>query len=121
MDVHVLVIEDDYKLLRLFKKTLSNEGYFVTTAATLQVARKYLLRAEYQLIVSDIELPDGNALTLLNDVRTLLEQYGTRVIFVSGNDARRHEPIVHEIAEWFLTKPVSMRQLVAVVHGIFVV
>ena len=66
----ILMIEDDRNITTLNQKTLSRRGMDCLTAATLEQARK-MLRDEYDLILLDIELPDGSGLDFVPEIRRI--------------------------------------------------
>lgn len=57
--MHVLVIEDEPSLRDLYRRLLVGEGYTVTTAVSLGEADQQLARQPFDLIMSDVRLPDG--------------------------------------------------------------
>lgn len=56
-------------MLNLLKKTLSKEGYEVTTCPTAEEALEQLGRKVYDLIVADLVLPGMNGIELLKTVK----------------------------------------------------
>ena len=63
--LRVLVVEDEPTTLRLMARLLRGLGHAVTTAATIATALEAFDAAEFDLIVSDIGLPDGTGLDLI--------------------------------------------------------
>ena len=60
----VLVIDDDPSTQRLVERLLLDEGYDVEAADTIFVARQLLMQVTPDVILMDVELPDGNGLEL---------------------------------------------------------
>ena len=56
----ILVVEDDRLLNNTLCYNLSAAGYEVDSALTKRVAERFCRKQEYDLIVLDINLPDGN-------------------------------------------------------------
>ena len=66
----VLVVDDEADLRELLELTLLKMGLDVDSAATLAQARALLAGAEreYQLVLTDMRLPDGLGLELVREV-----------------------------------------------------
>jgi Response regulators consisting of a CheY-like receiver domain and a winged-helix DNA-binding domain len=79
----ILVVEDDSVLNKTLAYNLINEGYNVSSALSFSSAVIYLEDRTYDLIILDINLPDGNGFTLCEDIK---EKYSTAVIFLTAND-----------------------------------
>ncbi|MEW6251918.1 MAG: response regulator [Planctomycetota bacterium] len=60
----LLLVEDHEQMARLMKCLLEADGFEVRTAGTLAGARELALNQRFDLILSDLGLPDGDALTL---------------------------------------------------------
>ena len=69
--VDVLLVEDDPDLRQLLLEELEEAGHRCTACSGIQDARAFLQTQLPQLIVSDLRLPDGNGLTLLENVKQL--------------------------------------------------
>lgn len=60
----LLLIDDDPSTQRLVERLLRDEGYDVDAAHTISEARQVLMHVTPDLILMDVELPDGNGLDL---------------------------------------------------------
>ncbi len=65
----LLVVDDDSDLLRLLAMRLQATGYDVATADSVAAARSRLGVERFDLVVSDVRLPDGDGLALFEDIR----------------------------------------------------
>ena len=65
----LLVVDDDTDLLRLLAMRLQATGYDVATADSVAAARSRLGVERFDLVVSDVRLPDGDGLALFEDIR----------------------------------------------------
>ena len=65
---HVLVVDDEPDIRELLHLTLSRMGLEVTTAADLAEARRALQSGEFSFCLTDMRLPDGNGLDLVEEV-----------------------------------------------------
>jgi len=84
---HVLLIEDDAPIRERLAGALAAHGdCIVETAADLGQARAYLARQQPDLIVSDLQLPDGQAIAMLAQARERHPQVEILVISVLGDE-----------------------------------
>jgi CheY-like chemotaxis protein len=74
------VVEDNADTLRYLGAVLKRQGHVVTAASSLALARQAADRGEFDLVISDIELPDGTGLDLIRD----LKPRGIQGIALSG-------------------------------------
>lgn len=65
----ILVVEDDRLLNNTLCYNLSAAGYDVDAALTKSVAERFCRKQEYDLIVLDINLPDGNGFDFAGTLR----------------------------------------------------
>ena len=82
--MRILVVEDDRLLNNTLCYNLSAAGYEVDAALTKSVAERFCRKQEYDLIVLDINLPDGNGYDLCKLIKP--EYPDTIVIFLTAND-----------------------------------
>ncbi len=104
----ILVVEDD----RLFSHTLcynlTTAGYIVDAAITKADAEKFCRKQEYDLIVLDVNLPDGNGFDFCQQQK---ERYpDTAVIFLTANDREGDMLKGFDLgADDYITKPFPIR------------
>ncbi len=67
LDLHILLVEDDVMTSRVMAKLLRGNGYGVITANTVASALAVPDR-DYDMVVSDIGLPDGSGLDLIRSI-----------------------------------------------------
>jgi CheY-like chemotaxis protein len=79
----VLFVEDDQPVAAITARVLRLAGLDVAVAHTLAAARAALAAGEFDAILSDVELPDGNGLDLLRDLRGA--NAVTPVVLISGS------------------------------------
>ena len=81
----ILVVEDNADLREIIERSLQKERHVVETAADYSTARTKAFLYEYDCILLDIMLPDGDGLTLLRE----LSARGRRgnVIIISAKDS----------------------------------
>ncbi len=77
----LLVVEDHQPTLEVLAWLLRKRGHGVKTASTVEAARQFAASQEFDLVISDIGLPDGNGVDLMTE---LTREYGLRGIALSG-------------------------------------
>lgn len=107
----ILIVEDDADLREITERSLLKERYLVETADTYKAARQKALVYEYDCILLDIMLPDGNGLDLLHD----LQKEGHRmpnVIILSAKDSIEDKVTGLDLgADDYLPKPFHLAEL----------
>src|SRR5690606_39260743 len=65
----ILLVEDDITFSEMLKRFLERK-YLVTSCYTIETARQHLSKASYDLVFSDLRLPDGDGIALLKSIRS---------------------------------------------------
>ena len=108
--MRILVVEDDRLLNHTLCYNLEVAGYVVDSAMTKSAASSFLTRQDYDLIVLDVNLPDGNGFDFCQEVKE--RRPDTAVIFLTANDMESDMLKGYELgAEDYVTKPFSMKIL----------
>jgi two-component system response regulator PilR (NtrC family) len=113
-DIQILVIDDEPDLRTLYELTLLREGYQVDAAATIQEAWDLLNAKRYDLVITDMRLPDGSGIDLLKGVRAQQRRERCIVITAYGSAENAVESLKAGAFD-YLTKPVDLKQFRAVV------
>lgn len=106
MKLKILLIEDNEATRFGFVRYFSKEGYAVSEAADLSKAREALDIDNFDAIILDIGLPDGNGIDFIEAVRTSDQNIPIIVITGSGNIQVAVEAMQRG-ADNFLTKPID--------------
>lgn len=107
----ILLVEDDADLREVTERALLKERYVVETAATYRSARQKALVYEYDCILLDIMLPDGNGLDLLRDLRQS-DRPMPNVIILSARDSIEDKVEGLDLgADDYLPKPYHLAEL----------
>jgi len=112
---HILLLEDDTVLGQGIRFALENDGVSVELCQALSQARSRLSDQTYDLLILDVNLPDGSGLDLLGEVRGS----GSRVpvILLTANDMETDIVVGLESgADDYVTKPFSLAVLRARVN-----
>ena len=111
---HILVVDDEPDLRTLYELTLLREGYRVEAAGTLAEAWQQLEAHRFDAVITDMRLPDGLGLELLN--RMLQQQRPERcVVMTAYGSAENAVEALKAGAFDYLTKPVDLKQFRSVV------
>ena len=114
---HVLVIDDEPAVRLVVRTFLEAHGYLVKEAATAAEAVAVYRDAPPDLAICDYELPDGNGIDLLAELRTL--EPGTPAVMLTGHGSiELAVRAIKEGAEQFLTKPVDLSALKVIVERV---
>ncbi len=110
MAITVLVVDDEEEARSSLTSLLNGKGYEVTCAATLAEARVQLQRGAGDVVVLDVNLPDGYGPSLL--VETALWALRPPIILITAyGDIDMAVEAMKNGAHDFLTKPLSFKQL----------
>jgi two-component system response regulator PilR (NtrC family) len=110
----VLVVDDEPDLRTLYELTLLREGYRVEAAGTLAEASQLLDERRFDAVITDMRLPDGLGLELLQ--RMGAQQRPERCIVMTAyGSAENAVEALKAGAFDYLTKPVDLKQFRTVV------
>lgn len=113
----ILVVEDEPEMLESIERVLKQEHAVVETAANLNDALDKALIYEYDCILLDINLPDGNGLELLQELKKQNKSDG--VLILSARDSLDDKLEGLNLgADDYLTKPFHFSELIARVRSI---
>lgn len=113
----ILIIEDDSSLREIMSRVLKQEKFIVETASTFMEADSKLSGYNYDCILLDIMLPDGNGLQLLEHLKKLGKR--ENVIIVSARNALEDRVQGLDLgADDYLPKPFHTAELVARVRSV---
>ena len=113
---HIFLLEDDETLGRGIAMALTGPEVSVVCRPSLAKARQTLAGNQFDLLILDVNLPDGSGLTLLHQVRA--EGDTAPVILLTANDLELDEVTGLEAgADDYITKPFSLAVLRARVNA----
>jgi PAS domain S-box-containing protein len=112
----ILMVEDHLDTSRALQRLLSGMGYDVSSASTVESAIREAQATRFDLLISDIGLPDGSGLDL---IRRLLAERPIKGIALSGYGME--EDVVRSKEAGFtehLTKPINLQKLEATIQRV---
>lgn len=113
----ILVIEDEPSLRELIQRSLLKERYVVETADSYFEALDKIELYEYDCVLLDIMLPDGNGLKLLQRLKAMRKKES--VIIISARDSLDDKIAGLELgADDYLPKPFHLAELAARVKSV---
>jgi len=107
--VRTLLVDDNQDTLKYLSKILTVRGYIVHTADSLATALALASEADFDVLISDIELPDGSGLELMWRLRSIRPVLGIALSgFGSPEDVEQSRSAGFAL---HLIKPVDFRRL----------
>ena len=114
----ILIVEDDSLLNKTLAYNLTSDGYKVTSVFNVKSAVYQLSNNEYDLVLLDINLPDGNGYDLCKLIKP--DYLDTVVIFLTANDQESDQIRGYEVgAVDYITKPFSIGALQRKISAMF--
>lgn len=105
--MHILVVEDDKLLNNTLCYNLIMIGYTVDTAISKTNAIKLLKTTKYNLIILDVNLPDGTGFELCKEMREYLKD--AQIVFLTARDLEVDQLEGYEVGgDDYVIKPFSM-------------
>ena len=115
--INILIIEDDENVNRGIAFSLEKSGKRVLTSITIKEAEKIASKNNIDLVICDINLPDGNGLEFIKWIR---KQYNTYIICLTALDQEINQVMGYEAgADDYITKPFSLSVLMLKIEAYF--
>lgn len=114
----ILIVEDDALLNKTLAYNLVSDGWDVTSALNAKTAADLLPKTVYDMVLLDINLPDGNGYDLCRLIKP--EYPDMLVIFLTANDQESDQIHGYEVgAVDYITKPFSIGALQRKIRAMF--
>ena len=110
----VLVVDDEPDLRTLCELTLLREGYRVQTAGSVREAQALLAGQRFDVVITDMRLPDGLGLALLHALHEA-QRSERCIVMTAYGSAENAVEALRAGAFDYLTKPVDLKQFRSVV------
>jgi len=115
--MRIMVIEDDHVLGGAVREHLASQGYGVDWMKLLDDAREALKTIDYELVLLDLNLPDGSGLDLLRALRRAGSSVPVIILTAQDQIASRIEGL-NSGADDYLVKPFDLSELTARVAAV---
>jgi len=112
---HALIVEDDRSALDALLAWVEQHGFTVQGETSLAAARRAMRLRPMHLLLTDLILPDGNGLELVDDAITA----GAQVVLITGNASVNTavEALRHGATD-YLTKPLDLARLTTILANV---
>ncbi len=114
---HILLAEYEKNLRLSISMILRSAGYEVTVSANGQEALDSMSNNDYDLLITDIEMPKLNGLELIHALRS--KSYDIPIIVMTGyGNKDLVVELLHMGVKKYLDKPMEMKNILKTVHGV---
>lgn len=114
----ILLIEDDALLNKTLSYNLASEGYAVRQALNARTALKELEGGDFDLVLLDVNLPDGSGWELCRQIQARPDK--PPVLFLTANDRESDQLRGYELGALdYVTKPFSTAALLRKIAALF--
>jgi two-component system, NtrC family, response regulator AtoC len=113
---HLLLVDDDPEALEWLSEFAKAEGFTVSQADSLRAARIHMSRLQPDVLLTDLQLPDGKGIDLVKDLES---RESTEVVLITGHASV--ESAVEALrlgASDYLVKPVDMERLKSILRRV---
>jgi chemosensory pili system protein ChpA (sensor histidine kinase/response regulator) len=115
----VLLVDDSISVRRFVGQMLEKAGFDVTTAADGADAITRIGAAEFDLVITDLEMPRVNGYELIDDLRRRPSTRAMPVIVLTTRAGEKHVALARQLGvEHYVTKPVEEQTCVALVASV---
>ncbi|MEC4113461.1 response regulator transcription factor [Myroides pelagicus] len=113
----ILIIEDEIQLSDAIEQSLKKQLYVTESASNFKEALHKVISYDYDCILLDIMLPDGNGIELLKQLKDIKKD--DSVIIISAKDSLDDKVLGLELgADDYLTKPFHLSELHARIKSV---
>ena len=113
---HTLIVEDDIDSAESMSALIAAQGFTVATARSLRDARRQVLLQQPDIILLDLQLPDGNGLDLCRDADLVAN---SEIVLITGHASLESSiQALRMGAADYLVKPVSPKQLESILSRV---
>lgn len=111
MESKILIIEDETAIAEIIKFNMEKEGYLVHTAYDGEEGIKKVYEVNPDLVLLDVMMPKKDGFQVLKEIR---KEYNIPVLMLTAKEEEVDKVLGLELgADDYITKPFSMRELVA--------
>ncbi|MEO9483692.1 MAG: response regulator [Ekhidna sp.] len=119
-EVNVLVVDDSESIREVVSAELSDQGFYTEEAINgVDGLDKLKSNKNYQLIITDLNMPEMDGISFLTEVRKLEEYKYIPILILTteSQQAKKNEARAAGATGWII-KPFDQRRLISVVHKV---
>ncbi len=108
----ILVVDDEETILELLTAFLEGSGHVIETASNGRLALEKVRQADYDIIISDLKMPDMGGQKLYESIREMKPGLIARMIFSTGDTVNpTTQAFFQETGNPYLTKPFKLEDV----------
>src|ERR1700744_2202188 len=115
--MRILIVEDEKRLIDILQRTLRSEGYIVDGVGSASDGLDYIKTYHYDLVIIDLQLPDGTGTSLLKRLREMGHTMPA-LILTARSDLESKVENFQAGADDYVIKPGSMAELAIRGHAL---
>jgi two-component system, NtrC family, response regulator AtoC len=113
---HILIVEDDLRIREGLQTLVESAGFKTTAASDYSRAAELLKSEDFDLLITDLDLPDGTGLDLVLLARAFLPGIATILVTAFGCSEIRKQADELKLAGYF-EKPYDPAALMNRIHS----
>lgn len=119
MTASILTVDDSPSLRMAIRIALSGAGYAVTEAGDGREGLQKASSTHFDMILTDLNMPNMDGLTMIREIRKLPEGCGTPIVFLTteSDDAVKQQAKAAGATGW-LVKPFVPEQLIKITRKV---
>ena len=107
---NILIIDDDHVFCDVLSRRINRLGHHSVFSLTLEDGKKMALTGRFDVIMLDVQLPDGNGIDAIADFQKL--EYSPEVIIITGSGNPDGAELAIKWGAWdYVEKPASVQQI----------
>lgn len=107
---NILIIDDDQQILKLLQMFIEANACAAVTETSAEKGLAMIRKNEFDLVLLDIMLPDGNGLDVLKNIQKISPKLPV-IMITGGNDIEVAEKCLETGAADYITKPFDFEYL----------
>lgn len=104
----ILLIEDDRLMRVTLNDALTSDGHSVCAVATLSDALTAIRTSDFDLVITDVRLPDGDGLDVIPQA---FQAHAQVIVMTAYGDMKQKALVMESGAFGYVTKPFDLRIL----------
>ncbi|MGQ9618197.1 MAG: sigma-54-dependent transcriptional regulator [Candidatus Aminicenantia bacterium] len=112
----ILVVDDEENIRTVLKRTFQKEGFYVTTASSGNEALKEINETPFDLVITDLKMPDGDGLSLIKQIHSIYPETMIMVITAYGSTESAVEAMKSGAFDYII-KPINIEELRIIIRN----